>query len=314
MSEVTEVASHSEESPSELQEQIAGAMEMFGLDPAAQTQEASEQDDATQKDEDKAPPAKEEKPASRMIKVKHNKGEVEVDASDDKLPEHLQRSLALDKERARRTELEKNLERAAKLAGYNSHAEYVADFDKIEQKSLKQQEDQFTDMMKRMREDAEANGLDPDIIEEVVRNQPEVKAAREIIERDKQKQTNDQQTEAQQQHIKEWEALFAKYPNLADSTDETGEAEWITPEIKQRIARGYSPIDAYELVNRDKLTAEAQEKARQDLLKTQRLNKRAKVEGNTPPEVEDEVPDNIKGAFAMFGLDPKSAKKFITKK
>src|SRR5690606_11945209 len=100
-----------------------------------------------EKSSDDKPPAKEdvkeEKIEPKTVKVKHNKEEVEVDISDEKLTDHLQRSLALDKERERRTEYEKHLDRVAKLQGFNTHAELIANLDRIEQEKQQAQKDQF---------------------------------------------------------------------------------------------------------------------------------------------------------------------------
>ena len=106
----------------------------FGIDKPGEQQDEKVKEDA---------PAIEQKPEPKTIKVKVDKEEREFDVSDDKLPEYVQKAYALDKERERKSELEKSLDRAAKLAGLNTHEELLANLDKMEQANQKAQEDAY---------------------------------------------------------------------------------------------------------------------------------------------------------------------------
>src|SRR5690554_5375502 len=107
--------------------------------------EKEEEDEKSFNDKTPAIEDVKEEIESKTMRVKHNKEEVEVDISDDKLTDHLQRSLALDKERERRVDLEKSLDRAAKLAGFNSHSELVANLDRIEQEQQEKEKNAFNE-------------------------------------------------------------------------------------------------------------------------------------------------------------------------
>jgi hypothetical protein len=303
-----QVASHSEDVPDEQKglsdEQYAEIMSHLGYE-AKNPQKAAEETTNEEEDEDDNTEASATEQTKSVRKVKFNKKEVEIE--EGQIDEYLQKGLALDKERERKSELEKALQRAAKLAGFDSHEDYLQSLDKLEEQAKQREKDQFEDLKKQIREDAESAGLDPEKVEQFIENHPLMKQAQEAIaERDK----REQESKAAQERStleKQWEELFTKYPDLANSDD----AEWLTPDMDAKLKRGYHPLDAYELVHRDKILAEERSKGRQAAIKDSRLNKRAAVEKNVSPETDDGVPDVVKGAFKMFGLDPKKAKKFM---
>lgn len=310
-----QVASHSDdvqEVPKGLsEEQLAEVMKELGYAPKTPPKASEEPtDDVKEEEED----IEEETPATEqpknVRKVKFNKKEIEI--PEDQIDELLQKGLALEKERERKAEAEKALQRAAKLAGYDKVEDYIADMDNIEQRTVKQREDAFAEIKRQLLAEAEENGIDPEKLEQYLDSHPLLNQAKELVERDKQSFEARKQQEQQQQAIEGWNKLFAKYPNLAEEMSEDGaEAPWLTPDMIARINKGYDPIDAYELVHRDKIMEEEKQRAKQEMLKQQRLNKRASVEKNASSEPDDDVPENIKGAFAMFGLDPRKAKKFM---
>jgi hypothetical protein len=288
---------------------VDGVLSLFGIE--------DEEDEKSYNDKT---PAKEDviedKKEPRTIKVKHNKEEIEADVSDEKLPELVQRSLALDKERERKTELEKNLDRAAKLAGYKDHAEYVADFDKIEAQQKQQQKDAHNQLLTELREQAEDAGLDPDKLEAFLKSHPLVQEGeRAIQERDRFEQDRAEQTSKEVTQSK-WNDLYTTYPQLAESSkvfNEGGAPDWFTPEMKSRIERGYDPKDAYELAHRDTLQSKSKKMTEQRVIKEQHLGLRSRVETTTDSDKEPSVPNALASAFAAFGLPVDSAKKYMTK-
>ena len=309
---MSEVTSHSNEAQEEQKglsdEQLAEVMQSLGYAP--KTQEKADQEPETEQDEDdeEDAPAKEEPKAVR--KVKYNKKEVEIE--EDKIDEYLQKGLALDKERERREKSEKALERSAKAAGYDSVEAYIADLDNIEAKATQKQQDAFKELKAKLREEAEENGMDPELFEKYLDEHPLLQQANEVLSKQEKEREAAKQREAEQANVKAWEQLFTKYPDLHEQMSEDGaSAPWMTEDFISRINRGYDPVDAYELLNKDAIREREREMTRQQVLKQNRLNKRAKVEGNGNSPVEDDVPDNIKAAFAAFGLDPKTAKKFM---
>ena len=323
-----QIASHSEEVQEEVQDpsngltddQYAEIMKELGYKTEApktdhseptDEDEDEEQDSDPNNEDDEGPPATEE--PTNIRKVKFNKREVEI--PEDKIDEYLQKGLALDKERERKTEAEKALQRAAKLAGYDKVDDYLANLDKIEREAIQKQKDHFSELKKRLREEAEENGMDADLLEEFLDNHPLLQQANEVLARQEKEQEVLKQRESEQNNVKAWEALFEKYPTLSEQiSEESGSAPWMTEDFIARINRGYDPIDAYEIVHRDSILAEERKRAEQAVKKQNRLNKRAKVEGQVASEQEDDVPENVKGAFAMFGLDPRTAKNFMRRK
>lgn len=257
------------------------------------------------------PPAKEEKTNEpKTHRVKHNKDEVEVDIStDEKLTDHLQRSLALDKVREQAKQREADLNRAAIFLGFKDHAELTANFDKIEQDRKKKQDDDNENLRLDMIAEFQENGGDPAKLEQWLETHPLLNQAQQAVTQLEKHQSELKLSDQRSALEKQWEELFVKHPALSKSEDEA----WITPEMDSLLKQGYHPLHAYELTNQDKIRAEEKQRIEQDVIKQQRLNKRAKVIGNAAVETEDDAPDDVKNAFAMFGMDPKLAKKFMKK-
>lgn len=262
---------------------------------------------------DDKPPAKEEvKTESKKLTIKYNKEDIEVDDKD--IPSLVEKGMNLDKVRGQKTELEKNLDRAAKLAGYKDHTEYVANFDKIEQEQKQKVEDAYTQLRKDLRAEATENGLDPDKVEAYLDNHPLMKEALQAkTDRDIEREAHKIETE-QKAVTEKWNALYAKYPDIVEDSNgfKTGDpVKFYTPEMQARIERGYDPIDAYELSHRDKLTAQTKKKTEQQVIKEQQLGLRSRVETNTQTDNEPQVPADLANAFAAFGLPAESAKKYV---
>jgi hypothetical protein len=238
------------------------------------------------------------------------------------LHDHLQRSLALDKERERRTESEKNLDRAAKLAGYKDHAEYVANFDKIEQELQQKQQQVMDDRIARIRQDAEDAGLDPDQVQAYLDNLPIVKEAAQIkLEREAER-IQRQQEEVQRVARQKWDAMYsdprvlAVFPDIvakSQELNEGGDGGFYTADMQERISKGYDPIDAILLAHADKFQGLSKKKTEQRVIKEQHLGLRSRVEITTDSDKEPAVPNALASAFAAFGLPVDSAKKYMTK-
>lgn len=259
------------------------------------------------------PPAKEEAKAEpKMMKVKHNKEEIEVDVSDEKLPEYVQKALALDKEREKKTEYEKALDRVAKQQGYKDHSDLIANLDKIEQDAQKQKEDEYARLEADLIQEYEDAGGDPEKLKSWLNNNPLLQKARADAEAAKEREATEQQTKDEQEWNSKWDALYKKYPELRADAD-SNTFTFYTDEMKSRVDRGYDPIDAYELAHRDKIQAQNKSKTEQRIIKEQQLGLRSKVETNSPADNEPQVPTALSSAFAAFGLPADAAKKYVKK-
>jgi hypothetical protein len=285
--------------------EVSTALALFGIEPTepeADPEPASEEDPPTDQETER-----------KGITVKFNKEDVFIE--DEKVPEYARKGLNYEKVEGRAKEYEAALDRAAKLNGYKDHAEYVADLDRLEQQAIQDKESKFATLKQELVDGYAADGYDPKQIEELIDNHPLFLEAQAVVDREKASQEAQRQQQIEDTKLKGWQDLFAKYPTLADAMSADGEAaEWFTPSIQERINRGYDPIDAYELVHRDKISAEERKIAEQSVLKQQRLNKRAAVVtmgGEIKDEVE--VPKALADAFSLFGFDQKDAKKYVKK-
>lgn len=310
--------SHTVEIDTSVDEQnqaVADAMEAFGLEYESEEETPAEEEAEVEETESEPPTIEEEdsEPESKKIKVKFNKEEVEVDVSDDKIPEYVQKALALDKERERKTELEKHLDRAAKLAGFSNHSELIQNIDLLEQAQVKKQQDEFDQLQNQILDELEENGIDRKQAEQYLQNNPLLQQAKQAIEEKQRLQKEREEAEQNRLRQEKWEQLFQKYPDTVQEVDSEGNAPWFTPEMADRIQRGYDPIDAYELSHRDKIQGQLKKQVEQATIKQQMLNKRSLVETQTPADVEPEVPEELATAFSLFGLSPKLAKKYAKK-
>ncbi|EHS59455.1 hypothetical protein [Paenibacillus sp. Aloe-11] len=308
-------ASHSEdvqttETPDTPGVDINAALREFGIikdEPMGEEPDEPVQEEIEPEDE---PPAIADEP--KKLRVKVNKEEIEVD--DDQIPELVQKGFGLDKERKRRTEAEQALQRSAKLAGYETADEYLANLDKIEQQAVQKRHEDFDYLKQQLREEVENAGLDPDYVERYLDAHPLLQQAKEVMERESKAQELQKQEAQQQQLLKGWEELFNQHPELVETAPPEGEKpDWLTAEMDALIEQGYKPIHAFELTNRDKIIADERKRTEQAVIKQQRLNKRAQVEKQAALETEPEVPKELADGFALFGLNPAAAKKYVKK-
>lgn len=295
--------SHSEDVQ---QDEVQSALAMFDLLPNEPDQETETEETET---EEEAPAIE---PPTNVRKVKFNKSEVEV--KEEEIDDLLQRGLALDKERERKEHYESALKRAAKLAGYDDVNTYLTELDTIEQQAIEHKSNEIDALKQQMLQEYEDAGLDPAQLEAYIDNHPLFQKSKEITQREQAALDAQKAQESEQAKLQGWQDLFTKYPTLAESMSEDGKADWFTPELEAKVARGYDPIDAYELVNRNTITAEERRIAEQNVLKQQRLNKRAALGSDSlPADNEPAVPKELSDAFALFGFSATDAKKYMKK-
>ena len=263
-------------------------------------------------EEEESPPIESESESEedpKGITVKYNGQDVFI--KDEDVAVHARKGLNYDKIEGRAKQYETALDRLARQHGYKDHAELVANLDLIEQQQLQQQKDQFEVLKQQLRQSADEAGIDPDALDQYLDNHPLLQQAKGLIQRSEQDKQLREQELLQQKKLQEWEALFQKYPHLAEQVDaETGSAIWMTPEMTNRLDRGYDPVDAYEVVHKESIIAEERKRTEQSVLKNQRLNKRSQVEGSGSGELEPNAPAELTSAFAMFGIDTKKAHKY----
>lgn len=181
----------------------------------------------------------EETPATKQdnyFTVKYNKEERQV--SYDEAPDYIQKGMNYDKVNQRVSEYEQNLNKIAKMSGYNSHDELLQAVSEAE----KRQE----------REQYEQAGIDPDKFNELLEKHPDVQYAREM--KQKQEQESKFQSEANE--------LFGEFPDL--------KADQIPNDVWQlRESKGLSLLDAYLRVNYKSLGQQKEQEALQKLQQNQ---------------------------------------------
>ena len=143
-----------------------------------------------------------------------------------------------DKVSQRVSEYENNLNRVAKLSGYESHDEMISALDELEQ----QQE----------RAKYEEAGIDPDQFNQLLENHPDMQYARQM------KQKEQEQT----QFNNEANELFAEFPDL--------DPKQIPPEVWQmKEQKGLSLLDSYLRVSYKSLGQQKEQEAIQRLQQNQ---------------------------------------------
>jgi hypothetical protein len=308
-------ASQSEEVQQQQQvsndDEVRAYYEAFGIDFPETQPEGDDHEEGTDLEEQDDPAI--DDPTARVeqegLQVKYNGQETVV--PDDEVRDYVEKGMNYDKIKDRSQQYEVALNRLARQQGYKDHAELLDNLDRIEQERIQQQQTEFDQLKQALREDAENAGIDVETLDRYLDNHPLLKQAQETVQRSQQEQEHRKQEELQQQQLAGWQALFAKYPDLSEQVDaDTGTAAWMTPDMHARMERGYDPIDAYELVHRDALTAQTRKQAEQAVIKAQRLNRRAQVETNPGGNLEPQAPEELTAAFSMFGIDPKNAQKY----
>lgn len=280
-------------------------IEMPDLSFGEESEEEDEEDEDPAIDQDE-PPA----PDSKKRVVKFNKEDREIDESE--VDELLQKGLALDKERERRAEYEKNLDRVAKLQGYKDHAELIANLDKIEQEEQQKQEDQFKNLKQEMIEEYQDAGGDPSKLESWLENHPLLKQAQSAITEKQKVEEERTQQNAENQRLAGWAQLYEAFPDIAEDAAAFSKGDrptFYTAEMESMIGRGLKPLEAYTLLNMNKIQTQTKKQMEQKLIKQQQLGNRAQVQGNAVEQADDGIltPAHMSLA-AEFGVDVKGVR------
>ncbi|MFB5761035.1 hypothetical protein [Paenibacillus medicaginis] len=308
------IASHSDEVQQQQQQfsdedKVRAYYQAFGIEYPAPEPAGDDLKDDVDPTEQDDPAIDDPAVAAEGLQVKYNGQETVV--PDDQVRDYVEKGMNYDKIKDRSQQYEAALNRLARQQGFKDHAELLDNLDRLEQERIQQQQTEFERLKQSLREDAENAGIDVETLDRYLDNHPLLKQAQETVQRSQQEQEHRKQEELQQQQLAGWQALFAKYPDLAEQVDaETGAATWMTPDMHARLERGYDPVDAYELVHRDVLTAQTRKQAEQAVIKAQRLNRRSQVETNPSGSLEPQTPEELTSAFALFGIDPKAAQKY----
>jgi hypothetical protein len=300
---------------------IQDARSAFGIPIPSETQNEPEEpvESFSDMEEQDDPPAKEDdqkdQPQKFRIKVKYKKQDVEVD--EDQLPELVQKGLALDKERERKSEYQKALDRAARLQGFKDHKEFLANLDRIEAEAKKKEESEFKQLREELRQQAEDAGIDPNMLEQFIENHPLMREAKRIKAESEERAREEQERRQREEMERQWAELYESYPDLMEDAQAFTRGEtpsFYTQQMQDLIAKGYHPLHAYQLAHLDKITSRVKEQTRQAEIKKQIYNKRSQVETQVNDDLEPEIPENVASAFAAFGLDPRRAKKYLKQK
>ncbi|OXM83972.1 hypothetical protein [Paenibacillus rigui] len=309
MEETTQSGSQTVESHQTQDNALQDAFEAFGIPtPNKQEENPTEQGDN--------PPAIEEETSSetKKISVKFNKEDVEIDEAQ--VPELLQKGLALEKVRERNSEYQRALDRAAKLQGFDSHEDFIANLDKIEAQQKKAREDEYEAQRNDLLNELEIAGIDRTRAEKFIDNHPLMQQARRAIEEKQQIEQVRQQETVQQQAMNDWAQLYDAFPETRETSQlftEGKNPDWYTEEMQAMIQMGYKPLHAFKLSHMDKLNSQTRKQVEQKLIKEQRLGSRAQVVTDASGATEEDVPVELATAFSLFGLNPNSAKKYVKK-
>lgn len=316
MNKETVTTSQSGESQETENTALSEAFSAFGLTPPQKEQEETPATETEPAPEEtlETEESEEELEVKKGITVKYNKQERFIDESE--IPELVQKGLVLEKERERKSEYEKKLDRLAKIAGYQDHADLLANIDTLERQAAQRQQDYQTQLRNDLRQQAEEAGLDPARVEAWIDNHPLVKEAERIKQEAESQMMQYARQMEQEQMTQKWSDLLTKYPDLATGLEQVEQGvlpDWLTPNMESLLNRGYDPVHAYELTHQEEIRDRDRKKTEQKVIKEQMLGKRAQVETKPQADPEPEVPETLKSAFALFGLDPKAAKKYVKK-
>lgn len=150
----------------------------------------------------------------------------------------MRRKQELDQYRTQAETAQQQLDRAARLAGYQSHEELVSALDEMEQQQQRQEYEQA--------------GINPDVLNKFLEQHPAIQYA---------KQMEAQQRE-QERFQNEANEFFSEFPNV--------KAEDIQPEVFQlQQQKGLSLLDAYLRVNFKSIGQQAEQQAIQKLQQNQ---------------------------------------------
>lgn len=236
---------------------------------------------------------------SKKLKVKFNKEEIEVD--EDKIPEYVQKGLALDKEREKNKQSQTDLDRAAKLLGYKDHADLSAGLDALEQQQQQKKQTELDELREDMLLQLEANGVDRAKAEQWINSHPLIKQGEEAI-------ANQQKVTAEQAEASRWKPLYDAFPDI-QALAQKGDFSWYTPEFAE-LAKRNDPLLAYEHLNKDTVQTQTKKQLEQKLIKQQQLGNRSNTLGNTQTEEVTSTLLPAQRALAeMFGVSEAGVEK-----
>ncbi len=309
MSEVTQETGNQtvESQAAERDADTEALFEQFGL---PRQQQATKDVEFPNMDEPNEPPTTEEqeetdqKPSGLKLKIKYNGEEEELD--EEEARKYAQMGKNYDKVQAKLAEQQKALDRAARLAGYENHSDYIANLDKLEQERAQAKEREFEALEQGLYDELVESGIDEDRARQYIENHPLLREAKAL------KETQQQQTQSQQLTSK-WQALYDKYPHLVEDAQAFTRNEtpgFFTDDMRSRIDRGYDPLDAFELAHRDTLSAQSKKAAEQKLIKQQQLGIRSHVNDQTAAPADEHSLSPAQMALAEeFGVDFKGVQR-----
>lgn len=178
--------------------------------------------------------------------------------------------------------------------GVNSWQEYQS---RMEQQVKQQREKQLQDA-----------GLDPKLINELIKNDPELQTLKQKNQ-ELQQQMQEQQENARM--VGEYNELLKEFgkdfPELNDPAN-------IPKEVWEKYNNGYSMLDAFYVTQRGKVMEKQTAKTKQSTLNNINSKQHLKTEGDGAKDGDDVViPKDVMATFRDMGFDKKEAQKYYKK-
>lgn len=203
--------------------EAAGGQEGFD-----QSQQMEQQQGFEQQQQETATPPQEQ----NFFNVKYNKEEMQIPY--DQAPDYIQKGLNYDKISGKVSEYQQNLDRVARVSGYDSHEEMMQ---AIEQYEQEQEQEQWRDQ-----------GIEPDAMNKFLENHPDIQYARQM--------------RAEQEAARK----FDQYVHEFNQAHPDVKPEDVSQEVFTLMdAKGLSLTEAYRIHNYNNLTKNAQQAAIQSL-------------------------------------------------
>ncbi|MFD1990094.1 hypothetical protein ACFSGI_09000 [Paenibacillus nicotianae] len=291
----------------------------FGLPPIAEEQEQNddEQDEQPEfddvddeHDEEEDPDQDTPSETARKLRIKYNGEERELD--EEEAITLAQKGMNYDKQQERLNKQQEALDRTARIHGFKDHSDYMDHLDDFEKTQIDQQRMTLQEHEQQLVNALVNAGYEESDVRNLIDSNPAIRAGREALQNREQERELEQQRQREAEESKGWEELLVAYPDLSKQVQD-GRAPWMTEEMLAKIKRGYSPLDAYEILNRDELMKAQRKRAEQDVIKNNRLNRRAEQVRDGKGQYEKQATSELKSAFAAFGLNPDQANKYAKK-
>jgi len=313
-----EIGNQTEESPEiERDAETEALFDSFGLPSKTEKKDVQFPDMKEPTDEEDPLTMEEDEETvtveTKGIKVKYNGEDKIVDESE--APGLIQKGMNYDKVQQKLNEQQNSLDRAAKLLGYKDHAELSVNLDKIEQKQIQDQKDQFQQLKQQIFDELVDAGTSEDIARAYVDNNPLVQQANKAITEREQADAERSNQKSQQDNIDKWQSMYkdprvlAAFPNIVNDSEafsNQGVPEFFTPEMQARINKGYDPLDAMLLSHSDKFQGQTKKTMEQKVIKQQQLGMRAGVDTSTATAPDEAALLPVQIALAEeFGVSTK---------